>query len=379
MRTGCGWSAPTRSEWPTTTRRSGSTRPSRRRPAGAGSVGFFCQSGALGIAILDDAAQRGVGLSTFVSAGNRADVSGNDLLQYWDTDPADRRRAALPREFRQPAQVLPDRTPAVARTKPIVAVKSGRHAYPRSRGPRRSTLDDATCADLFEQSGVDPGRIDRRAVRLRAFLLGYQPLPAGPRVAVVGNSTALGVTRGRRGGRPRSRVRSTQWTSVRQATPDEFAAAVAQRDPDDPDRCGHRGVRSPVAVTARPYAHGDCSEAVRGIAESRSSPRSSRPSGIPDALAVRDEAGVPTRGSIPSYPDPERAAAALARAWPLRRVAVPPAVAGGPARRGRPGTARALVADWLTAATRAVAGSSTRSTCTCCAVLRRPHRRVPRR
>ena len=55
---------------------------------GRGRVGFFSQSGALGIAILAAAKERGLGLSTFVSAGNRADVSGNDLLQYWQTDPA---------------------------------------------------------------------------------------------------------------------------------------------------------------------------------------------------------------------------------------------------------------------------------------------------
>jgi acyl-CoA synthetase (NDP forming) len=54
---------------------------------GTGRVGFFSQSGALGIAILAAAKERGLGLSTFVSAGNRADLSGNDLLQYWQTDP----------------------------------------------------------------------------------------------------------------------------------------------------------------------------------------------------------------------------------------------------------------------------------------------------
>src|SRR5690606_26996351 len=55
---------------------------------GRGPLGFFSQSGALGIAILQSAAERGLGLSTFVSAGNRADVSGNDLMQYWEEDPA---------------------------------------------------------------------------------------------------------------------------------------------------------------------------------------------------------------------------------------------------------------------------------------------------
>ncbi len=52
-----------------------------------GRVGFFCQSGALGSSILERFAQRGLGVSSFVSAGNRADVSGNDLLQYWEEDP----------------------------------------------------------------------------------------------------------------------------------------------------------------------------------------------------------------------------------------------------------------------------------------------------
>ena len=92
-----------------------------------GRIGFFCQSGALGIAILADAAARGLGLSTFVSAGNRADVSGNDLLQFWHGD--DRTEVVLlylesfgnPRKFARLARVL-------ARTKPVIAVKSGRHA-----------------------------------------------------------------------------------------------------------------------------------------------------------------------------------------------------------------------------------------------------------
>ena len=92
-----------------------------------GRIGFFCQSGALGIAILADAATRGLGLSTFVSAGNRADVSGNDLLQFWHGD--DRTEVVLlylesfgnPRKFARLARVL-------ARTKPVIAVKSGRHA-----------------------------------------------------------------------------------------------------------------------------------------------------------------------------------------------------------------------------------------------------------
>ncbi|MDQ3156225.1 MAG: GNAT family N-acetyltransferase, partial [Actinomycetota bacterium] len=89
-----------------------------------GRVGFFCQSGALGTAILESVARRGLGLSTFVSAGNRADVSGNDLLQYWQEDDATEvillylESIGNPRKFSRIAR-------RVSRTKPIVAVKSG--------------------------------------------------------------------------------------------------------------------------------------------------------------------------------------------------------------------------------------------------------------
>src|SRR5690606_35428034 len=94
---------------------------------GRGRAGFYCQSGALGVAILAAAAERILGVSTFVSAGNRADLSGNDLLQYWQTDPATDvvllylESFGNPRKFARLARRL-------ARTKPIVVVKSGRNA-----------------------------------------------------------------------------------------------------------------------------------------------------------------------------------------------------------------------------------------------------------
>lgn len=96
-------------------------------PPPAGDVGFLSQSGALGLAIIDYATSLGLGLSTFVSVGNKADISGNDLLQYWEADP--RTRVILlylesfgnPRKFARIAR-------RVGRKKPIVAVKSGRSA-----------------------------------------------------------------------------------------------------------------------------------------------------------------------------------------------------------------------------------------------------------
>ena len=157
-----------------------------------GRVGFFCQSGALGIAILADAASRGLGLSSFVSAGNRADVSGNDLLQFWQTD--DRTEVVLlylesfgnPRKFARLARSL-------ARKKPVIAVKSGRHAgVPEGLRANVAPISDAAVATLFEQSGVI-----RTPTLTEAFdvaqLLSTQPLPGGSCVAIIGNSTALGL------------------------------------------------------------------------------------------------------------------------------------------------------------------------------------------
>ncbi|MEJ8277327.1 GNAT family N-acetyltransferase [Pseudonocardia spirodelae] len=159
---------------------------------GSGRTGFFCQSGALGSAILANARSRGLGLSSFVSAGNRADVSGNDLMQYWQTDPnTDQVLLYLetfgnPRKFARVARRL-------ARTKPVIAVKSGRHTGPLpSLASVAASIDESSVQALFEQSGVIrvqtlPQMFDT------ALLIAHQPLPRGRRVAVVGNSTAVNL------------------------------------------------------------------------------------------------------------------------------------------------------------------------------------------
>jgi acyl-CoA synthetase (NDP forming)/GNAT superfamily N-acetyltransferase len=147
-----------------------------------GRLGFFSQSGALGIALLAEAERRGLGLSSFVSAGNRADVSGNDLLQYWEDDPAT--DAVLlylesfgnPRKFARLAR-------RIGRRKPVVAVAS--LVRPGS------LLDSNAAAALFAHSGVI--RVDTVAQLFDVgVLLARQPLPAGRRVAVVTNSPAVG-------------------------------------------------------------------------------------------------------------------------------------------------------------------------------------------
>lgn len=152
-----------------------------------GRAGFFSQSGALGIAILESVRVRGIGLSSFVSAGDRADVSGNDLLQYWEDDPATDvvllhlESFGNPRKFARLARRL-------GRLKPIVAVKSGGAVAERLG----ATADPERAVDaLFRQAGVI--RVDTLAQLFDvAQVLTTQPLPGGRGVAVIGNSVALG-------------------------------------------------------------------------------------------------------------------------------------------------------------------------------------------
>ncbi len=278
---------------------------------GPGRTGFFAQSGALGIAILAAAADRGLGLSTFVSAGNRADLSGNDLLQYWQGDPATDvvllylESFGNPRKFARLARRL-------ARRKPIVAVKSGRHGTPPPRGQAATSVpvDEASVAALFEQSGVI--RVESVAQLFdTALLLAHQPLPGGQRIAVVGNSTALGMLAA-------DTVRAQGLTLAADpvdvgaaATPEQFAAAVRSAlQRDDVDALVAVFV-PPVAVPGTAYAR-----ALREVTAGAEVPLVSTflaAEGVPDELAVPGPDGFPGPGSVPSYPSPERAVLALTR------------------------------------------------------------------
>jgi acyl-CoA synthetase (NDP forming)/GNAT superfamily N-acetyltransferase len=156
-------------------------------------IGFFCQSGSLGGTILARAVRRGLGISTFVSAGNRADVSGNDLLQYWEDDEQTDvvllylESVGNPRKFTRIARRL-------SRSKPVVAMRTGRstQAYPLGHTVRRTSLPPAAIDAMFAQSGVVETDSLGELFDV-AGLLAFQPLPQGRRVAVVGNSDALAV------------------------------------------------------------------------------------------------------------------------------------------------------------------------------------------
>jgi acyl-CoA synthetase (NDP forming)/GNAT superfamily N-acetyltransferase len=160
----------------------------------AGGVGLMSQSGAVGMAALAYASRSGVGISNFVSAGNKADVSGNDLLCAWENDDATRVCALYLESFGNPRKFA--RVAArVGRKKPVVAVKSGR-TVAGVRGVASHTASAATpdiaVDSLFEQAGVT--RVDSLSELFDvAALFDLAPLPHGRRVAIVGNSGGPGV------------------------------------------------------------------------------------------------------------------------------------------------------------------------------------------
>jgi len=159
-----------------------------------GGLAVASQSGAVGIALLTDATRTGCGISTFVSLGNKADVSGNDLIAYWYDDPATRAVALYLESFGNPRKFA--RTVrALARRKPVLALKSGRSGAGRRAGASHTAAAAAPAATvdaLFAQAGVvRPDNLGELMDAAR--MLTDQPLPAGNRLAIVGNAGGLNV------------------------------------------------------------------------------------------------------------------------------------------------------------------------------------------
>ncbi|MFP5298357.1 MAG: GNAT family N-acetyltransferase [Actinomycetota bacterium] len=159
-----------------------------------GNLAFSSQSGALGIAVMDRALSLGLGLSSFVSVGNKADISGNDLIQYWEGD--DDTDVILlylesfgnPRKFARIAR-------RTAKHKPIVAVKSGRsRAGARAAASHTASVasGDVAVDALFKQTGVIRTETLEELFDVAA-LLAYQPLPGGGKVGILTNAGGLGI------------------------------------------------------------------------------------------------------------------------------------------------------------------------------------------
>ncbi len=159
-----------------------------------GNIAFGTQSGALGLAILEYAKNLNVGLSTFVSLGNRADVSSNDLLQYWEKDPATGVILLYLESFGNPrnfARIARD----VSGTKPVVVVKSGRTAA-GSRAAASHTgalaIAEMVSEALFTQAGIIRVNTLEELFDI-ANMLSHQPIPSGRRVAILTNGGGPGI------------------------------------------------------------------------------------------------------------------------------------------------------------------------------------------
>jgi acetyl coenzyme A synthetase (ADP forming)-like protein len=294
-----------------------------------GRVAFMSQSGALGLAVMNQAGQLGMGLSSFVSVGNKADVSANDLLCYWEEDP--RTDVVLlylesfgnPRRFGRIARRM-------TRSKPIVAVKSGRSAAGlRATSSHTGALlaaNDSTVDAVFRQHGVI--RTDTLEEMFDvATLLANQPVPVGDRVAIVTNAGGLGIqcadTCEARGLRVPELSEQTS-TALRAFLPAEASAGnpvdmIASAGPKDYAQAIATVATDPgidaLIVIYIPPLEQDAPPIARAMVEAIEGLERKIPvltcfmsaRGIPDELKGPDV-------RVPSYAYPEQAAIALAHA-----------------------------------------------------------------
>ncbi len=159
-----------------------------------GTIGFSSQSGALGLALLEKAAERNLGLSAFISIGNKADVSSNDLLEYWEEDASTELVLLYLESFGNPRRFATI-AGRVARKMPILAIKSGTsRAGALAAGSHTAALagSEAAVDALFHQAGILRADTLEELIDAAA-LLSSQPLPRGRRVAVLTNAGGLGI------------------------------------------------------------------------------------------------------------------------------------------------------------------------------------------
>jgi acetyl coenzyme A synthetase (ADP forming)-like protein len=301
-----------------------------------GRVAFSTQSGALGLAILDYVKRLNIGISSFASIGNKADVSGNDLLQYWAEDPRTEVILLYLESFGNPHKFA-EIARRVARSKPIVAVKAGRsgagaRAASSHTGARASS--EALVEMMLRESGVIRTQTLEELFDV-ATVLANQPVPGGRRVAIVTNAggpailaadacEAHGLSvpvldeatqRELRGFLPATASVGNPVDMIASATPEQYRRALETVAADP-------SVDSLIAIFIPPLVTDPdaVATAIRGAAEHISKPM------IASFLGTQ---GVrPQLAPVPSFAFPEAAAAALAHVarygeW-LRRPTVSP-------------------------------------------------------
>jgi acetyl coenzyme A synthetase (ADP forming)-like protein len=334
----------------------------------AGRVGFMSQSGGLGIAMIEAAGRLGLGLSSFVSVGNKADLSGNDLLRYWEQDPGTDMALLYLESFGNPRKFARI-APRFARRKPLLAVKSGRSAAgARATSSHTGALlsaSDVTVDALFDQAGVIRADTLHELFGVAA-LLSAQPVPRGDRVAIVTNAGGPGIMCAdacQSAGVDVPDLPAELQATLRRDLPAGASAAnpidmIATASAEDygstlrtliaADACDAiLAIFVPPLVTAA----SDVARALRGVAEDAP--------GIPIAAVFMTSEGPPAelrgeRAQVPGYAFPEEAARAVALAakhgrWRARPEQPRVEIAGT-----RPAEAAAILseelargADWL--------------------------------
>lgn len=319
-----------------------------------GYAAFVSQSGALGVSVLDHAAEYGIGISQFVSVGNKPDVSGNDLLAQWEHDPAVGVILMYVESFGNPRKFL-ELASRITRTKPIIAVKSGRSkvgARAASSHTGALAASDSAVDALLTQAGVLRAESIEELFDMAMAFAG-RPLPRSSRTAIVTNSGGPGILAA-----DALEARGLELVELEPATiarlkplfPEEAsirnpldmiasATPAHYRTALDAVLADHN-VDSALAVFVPPLGvrQQDVAESIVGAAAGHAQ----KPvlavlmgsEGLPQGRAELHKAG------IPAYVFPESAARGLAalrrqRAWTARPVVPPPALPVDRARAAR--------------------------------------------
>ncbi len=336
----------------------------------AGNVGFLSQSGALGLTLIDHANRLGLGVSTFVSVGNKADLSGNDFLEFWEDDAATE-VILLYLESLGDARRFADIARRITRTKPIIAVKGGRSsAGARATSSHTGALlgpSDGIVDALFRQAGVIRTETIGDLFDV-ASVLASQPLPMGPRVAILSNGGGPGILAADACEAAGLEVPPLP-EAVRAALETWLPVAAGVGNPVDMissataadygrairEMAGDPGIDALIAIFAPPVVTraDDVAVAIRTAAEGLP-----RPIPIVAVFMAAAEAPAELRGDavrIPSFTYPENAARALGHAaryarWQTRAIGQVPVVGGiraDAAREAMAGIVSAGASRWL--------------------------------
>ncbi|NDO89041.1 GNAT family N-acetyltransferase [Cellulosimicrobium composti] len=296
------------------------TGDARERPALAatladdlpapGVVGLFSQSAPMAVTLLATTARRGLGVSSFLSAGHRADVSGNDLMQYWQDDAATQvvclylESIGNPRKFSRIARRL-------ASVKPVVVVTAGRsgHVVPPGHAVRSTRAPRRTLEEMLRQSGVIRAENTHHMIDI-AQLLAHQPLPRGRRVGILASSASLAALVAEASSSAGLVVARTDFLPEDASAEDVAATVDALYAPDACDV---------VVVVQVPVARPRREDVSRAVAAAAA--RTGRTTvasmlglhGLTDELAApaADDAAPDGLRRVPAYSTPEDAVAAL--------------------------------------------------------------------